>query len=116
MLSDQEYYRIKDHSEAGSFYLMWGQCIPEEFDVDEFSYDENKKIFFEILERLLKDNYLKLHKKGKYLSGLIEEQLTDLSTAFPKTKEEMQDGLWFYFDECPAEPVWLLNDGSLEWS
>ncbi|MCD1125602.1 DUF596 domain-containing protein [Jinshanibacter sp. LJY008] len=84
--------------------------------MDQFSYDENRRIFFEVLERLIKENHLKLHKKGELLNNSLDEQLTNFHREFPKTKDEMQEGLWFYFDECPAEPVWVLEDGSLEWA
>ena len=36
------------------------------------------------------------------------------SIAFPNTEEDMEDGLWFYFDDCPAEPAWLKKDGTIE--
>ena len=79
MLTSQEYNRIKTYSEFGSFYLLWGQCFPASSEVSNYSYEENKKIFFvmlkiffEVLSKLLKDGYLKLHKKGVLLKGSID--------------------------------------------
>lgn len=114
MLTSQEYNRIKTYSEFGSFYLLWGQCIPASSEVSNYSYEENKKIFFEVLSKLLKDGYLKLHKKGVLLKGSIDKQIQKFYMAFPNTEEDMEDGLWFYFDDCPAEPAWLKKDGTIE--
>ncbi|OCG41149.1 DUF596 domain-containing protein [Gilliamella sp. Bif1-4] len=116
MLTSQEYNHIKAYSEFGSFYLLWGQCSPISDEISNYSYEENKKIFFEVLSKLLKDGYLKLHKKGKLLEGSIDEQLQKLYIKFPNSEADMEDGLWFYYDNCPAEPAWIKEDGTIEFS
>lgn len=116
MLTSREYNRIKAYSEFGSFYLLWGQCVPISNEVGNFSYEENKKLFFEVLSILLKDGCLRLHKTGILLEGSIDEQLDKFYIDFPNTEKDMEDGLWFYYDSCPAEPAWLKKDGTVEFS
>lgn len=116
MLTSKKYYFIKSHSEFGSFYLLWGQCASFPSEFSNFSYEEHKKLFFEVLRRLLKDGYLKLHKKGILLDGSIDEQLQKFYISFPNTEKDMEDGVWFYYDNCPAEPAWLKEDGTIEFS
>lgn len=44
----------------------------------------------------------------------IRNQTTDFG--FPDSEEELDDGIWFYDDNCPGGAVWILEDGSLVWS
>ncbi|EOA1953219.1 DUF596 domain-containing protein, partial [Escherichia coli] len=48
--------------------------------------------------------------------GSVEEQVERFRQAFPKTEEEMEDGIWFFDESCPGGAVWGLEDGSLEWT
>lgn len=70
---------------------------------------------FWALTRLLKEGRIKLAKHGKFLEGSVDEQVERFRQAFPKTEEEMEDGIWFFDESCPGA-VWVLEDGSLEWT
>ncbi|EON9239895.1 TPA: DUF596 domain-containing protein [Escherichia coli] len=69
-----------------------------------------------IFEHLLKEGRIKLAKHGKFLEGSVDEQVERFRRAFPKTEEEMEDGIWFFDESCPGGAVWVLEDGSLEWT
>jgi hypothetical protein len=116
MLTSKEYNHIKAFSEFGSFYLLWGQCVPFSSEINNYSFKKKKEIFFEVLTKLLEDDCLKLHKKGILLKGTIDEQLQVFYKNFPNNDDEMEEGLWFYYDNCPAEPAWLKKDGTIEFS
>nr|WP_255523039.1 DUF596 domain-containing protein [Xenorhabdus sp. PB62.4] len=80
------------------------------------SFEERQGYFFEFLERLLKDGKIKLAKHGVFLEGTIDEQLARLRAAFPETEEELYNGLWFVFEECPGGIVWVSDNGELYWT
>nr|WP_260676948.1 DUF596 domain-containing protein [Limnobaculum zhutongyuii] len=35
---------------------------------------------------------------------------------FPKTEVEMEEGLWFFDEDCPGGAVWLHKNGTLVWT
>ncbi|EBC0776157.1 DUF596 domain-containing protein [Salmonella enterica] len=73
-------------------------------------------MFLWVLERLLNEGKIKLAKNGKFLDGTIDEQFECFKSVFPKTEEEINDGIWFFDELCPGGAVWVLDDGSLVWS
>lgn len=80
------------------------------------TYCLREKHFFMLFEKLLEDNLIKLAKKGVFLNGTVAEQIERFRQSFPKTEAEMEDGLWFFDETCPGGAVWVLEDGSLEWT
>ncbi len=65
---------------------------------------------------VIRKGRIKLAKHGKFLEGSVDEQVERFRQAFPKTEEEMEDGIWFFDESCPGGAVWVLEDGSLEWT
>ena len=116
MLTENEYRETADASEMQALRGLWAYSIPDHVDSAVFSFDERKKLFFWIFERLLKEGRIKLAKHGKFLEGSVDEQVERFRQAFPKTEEEMEDGIWFFDESCPGGAVWVLEDGSLEWT
>ncbi|WP_080172155.1 DUF596 domain-containing protein [Salmonella enterica] len=116
MLTEYEYRETADASEMQALSGLWAYSIPDHVDSAVFSFDERKKLFFWIFERLLKEGRIKLAKHGKFLEGSVDEQVERFRQAFPKTEEEMEDGIWFFDESCPGGAVWVLEDGSLEWT
>ncbi|WP_236032113.1 DUF596 domain-containing protein [Dickeya parazeae] len=80
-----------------------------------------KRIFFDILARLLNEYKIKLAANGKFWSGTIEEQLGMLQTAWPQYPSDDEDddlddyGMWFLV-KAPAGVVWLTSDGRELWT
>ena len=70
----------------------------------------------------MNEGHIKLAKNGHLLTGTIDEQLKIFHDAFPNNEDEMfdpqhlMDDYWFYDKSCPAEAVWVRNDGTLEWT
>lgn len=115
LLSENEYNELADAAEGQTLdavlcYSMPDLCPPE------FSFSDRREIFLWALERLLCDGRLKLAKHGKFLEGSIEEQVESFRQVFPQTEIEMEDGIWFFDEICPGGAVWVLSDGSLEWT
>ena len=79
-----------------------------------------KEIFFFIVKTLMQQGCLRLAKNSNFLTDSIEEQVALFEKAFPDSEEAMDNGIWFFNDECPAGAVWVhqLADGSehLEWT
>nr|WP_255254434.1 DUF596 domain-containing protein [Providencia rettgeri] len=46
----------------------------------------------------------------------MDEQLQCFYTAFPETEEQLIDQFWFFDEECPGGAVWILKDGTVEWT
>ncbi|MBC8952386.1 DUF596 domain-containing protein [Xenorhabdus sp. PB62.4] len=103
MLFDEKTYTFfRDELEGSSPSTIWGTITAENFEKAYLSFGERQDYFFEFLEWLLKDGKIKLAKHGVFLEGTIDEQLARLRAAFPKTEEELYNGLWFVFEECPG--------------
>lgn len=116
MLTEEEYIETTAAAELQALDGLWTYSIPDYVKVSEFSFAQRQRLFFWLFERLLKEGRIKLAKHGRFLEGTVEEQVERFRQAFPKTEEEMEDGIWFFDEECPGGAVWVLKDGSLEWT
>ena len=91
---------------------------------------KRREAFLWILEQLIKQSRIKLHKKGVFLESPIDEQIAPFRRAFPKNEKDAHQivfntdetqcrpstaiGLWFFLDDCPAGIAWRREDGSYE--
>lgn len=127
MINENDFRTVVDWSELRAFNGLWNCISPElvlssEFTGNEIPFQKRKALFFYFVHRLLKEGRLKLAKNGHLLSGSIDDQIKLFYDAFPKTadgmfdKQILMDYYWFFDDSCPAEAVWVLDDGSLEWT
>ncbi|MEK9496426.1 DUF596 domain-containing protein [Photorhabdus sp. P32] len=116
MLTEKQYQELWMAAEGQTLGAVLYYSIPTEPPPDNFSFEERTQIFFWVLERLMKDEHLKLAKYGKFLEGTVDEQLERFRQVFPKTEAEMEDGIWFFDEICPGGAVWVLEDGSFEWT
>lgn len=116
MLTEDEYQETSAAAEMQSLDGLWAYSIPDAANADEFSFESRKTLFFWLLEHLLNDGRIRLAKHGKFLEGSIEEQMERFRQVFPQTEIEMEDGIWFFDEICPGGAVWVLSDGSLEWT
>ena len=103
-LSEREYKELTDAAEGQTLDAILCYSVPD-IHPAEFSFADRREIFFWALTRLLKEGRIKLAK-----------QVERFRQAFPKTEEEMEDGIWFFDESCPGGAVWVLEDGSLEWT
>ncbi|MCC8466989.1 MULTISPECIES: DUF596 domain-containing protein [Photorhabdus] len=116
LFHDDEYKVFRDELEGSSPSTIWGAMCANNLNKINLSFEERKNYFLEFIERLLKENKIKLAKNGVFLEGTTDEQLTHFRVVFPKTEEELYYGLWFTFEECPGGIVWVSDDGSLDWT
>ncbi len=78
---------------------------------------KRREAFLWILEQLLRQGRIKLHKNGVFLDALIETQIEVLRQAWPASVKNSgyEDLYWWFFDpECPAGIAWRQEDGSYE--
>jgi hypothetical protein len=67
-----------------------------------------KDAFLWVVNRLTQEGTIKLigMKSSIPLEGTVEEQIERFRQAFPKSDEEMENGLWFFYEACPAGCDW----------
>lgn len=101
---------------GGSFGMLWAlQNLDEYPDVLV-----RRERFFECINVWMRCGKLLLHRRGVLLTGTIDEQLALFRRAFPNNDADIDlevpyGALWFYMDECPAEPVWIIDNGRLNY-
>lgn len=82
------------------------------------SFKARKLLFLWIMERLMQEGCIKLHKNGIFLKGSIEMQVQKIREAWPETDRPYPDdpeadfSLWFFDPTCPAGVAWRRADGS----
>ena len=78
---------------------------------------KRREAFLWVIERLLKEGSIKLHKNGMLIESSIEEQIEAFKRALPISINDSgyEDFyLWFFDPECPAGIAWRREDGSYE--
>ncbi|HHW4677660.1 MAG TPA: DUF596 domain-containing protein, partial [Xylella fastidiosa subsp. fastidiosa] len=112
MLTQQQIDHIYEML-GGPLCFLWGYIedahgiIGTKKDPD--SFEERKNDFLFLVGKLLDEGELKLAKKGKFMTGTTEEQVEMFRKSFPTSDEEMEFGVWFFADECPAGAVWVFK-------
>jgi len=88
------------------------------------TFENRKEAFFIILRDLLRFGYIVLQRDVKIIFRTPEEWEEIFRAAFPKGYDDFTGSdydqklmmeLWFMFDECPAYPVYIFEDGDVEW-
>lgn len=80
-------------------------------------FESRSQSFFWLLERLLREGHIKLHKNGVFYESPIDEQVEMFRRAFPESEKKSgyEDFYWWFFDdECPAGVAWRQADGSYQ--
>ncbi|EBY8685145.1 DUF596 domain-containing protein [Salmonella enterica] len=108
---EHEFHELCDALKGRNLQVVW--WATESF---YHTFSERKECFFLILSRLLNEKKIYLAKHGILLNGTVDEQIARFRQVFPKSEDEMEDGFWFFDEGCPGGAVWLLEDGSLEWT
>ncbi|MCH7234869.1 MAG: DUF596 domain-containing protein [Xylella fastidiosa subsp. multiplex] len=99
---------------GGGFHHLWGYMVEVRgvtaAQVDPESFEERKKDFLFLIGKLLDEGRLKLgNRKGEFINGTTEELVEMFRSSFPASDEEMEFGVWFFLDECPAGAVWVYK-------
>lgn len=83
-------------------------------------FPKSRDAFLWILERLLREGRIKLHKNGVFFENSIQDQVENFRKAWPKTDKPYPNHpdadfyLWFFDQECPAGIAWRQDDGHYE--
>ncbi len=126
MIAESDYQTVTYFGNGRALDVLWDAWQGSETQ----SFDQRRDIFLWILERLLKEGSVKLHKNGVFLESSIEDQIETFKQAFPKdmkdadrvcTKpsyevpyEDFGMNVWWFMDSCPAGIAWQVEDGSYE--
>ncbi|WP_058570038.1 DUF596 domain-containing protein [Xylella fastidiosa] len=76
---------------------------------DPATFEERKNDFLFMIGKLLNEGKLKLAEKGEFITGTTEELVEMFRKSFPNSDEEMEFGVWFFSDDCPAGAVWVYK-------
>lgn len=122
-LSEDRYEEIAANAETQALDGIWSQLI---YDTTVFSC--RSELFLWILERLLREQRIKLHKRGVFLTGSIDEQVEVFRRALPTSEEDADRkctlpgrepaypnfgmNVWWFLDICPAGVAWRRPDDS----
>lgn len=102
---------LKDHTLS----WIWG---PAERVGSDFV--ERRELFLWLLDRLLCEGRIKLHKNGVFLQSSIKEQVEAFRSAWPSSEKPYPSQpdadfyLWFFDPACPAGVAWRQPDGSYQ--
>jgi hypothetical protein len=116
--SDAQFSTFLKKSEHGSLVDLWLSTHygADGRDVEALvSFSDRREAFLWALERLLKEEHIKLHQKGHFWDVSLEEQVNAFRGAWPKSKADSgyDDFYWWFFDPaCPAGVAWRQKDGS----
>lgn len=71
------------------------------------TFEERREGFLWTLKQLFEHGYIELNRPGGVpYPGSIDEKLQALREAFRSNDDDMEDGLWFLFPECPMGSNW----------
>jgi hypothetical protein len=114
-----------DYFEGHSLGSVWHatQRVGDDFE-------KRRNAFLWILHRLLREDRIKLHKRGTFLGASIDEQTEMFQKAFPESEEDADKkctkpgyeaayegfgmNVWWFLDICPAGVAWRQPDGSYQ--
>lgn len=122
MMDQERFEEIVGNAETQSLNGIWSQLS---YDTDDFQ--RRTELFLWILEGLMSNGRIKLHRKGVFLSGSVEEQLQKIRKAFPLSEGDADRictnpshevpyknfgmNVWWFLDACPASVAWRRADG-----
>ena len=123
MIDENDYETLTYYADGRNLDTLWDAWQHSE----KQTFIQRRDIFLWILERLLKEGRIKLHKNGVFLEGSIEEQIAQFREKFPKAEKDADRictkpgyevpyegfgmNLWWFMDICPAGVAWRKGDG-----
>lgn len=110
MINNDRYHFIVDHSMGMALDAVW--LYPED-DCD--SYGDRKGRFLWVPKRMVSDGLIKLAKNGRVIDDPIDKVVESFYGAFPQSDEDVNKGVWFFTELCPAGIGWVMEDGSIDW-
>ncbi|MEF9406468.1 hypothetical protein B7R77_07590 [Ralstonia solanacearum K60] len=108
MLSNERYRFIVDHTKGMALDAVWLYL-----EDDSESYEDRQGKFLWMLERMVSDGIVIFAKNGSSIEG--KDAVEKFRGAFPEDDENVNNGVWFFTDLCPAGIGWVMPDGSIDW-
>lgn len=112
MVTDEQYLVIAEGCEDMELSAIWDyfamplgtKFLPHPYE----SFESRREAFLWVVKRLLEEGRIKLVNMRSHVpvEGTVEEQVQRLREAFPKNEAEIDNGLWFYSEECPGGSAW----------
>ena len=75
------------------------------------TFELRREAFLWLVKRLIEDSYIQLINKTTNLPiGIsIDKAIDVFREAFPSNDEDMENGLWFFYDDCPYGCRWSFD-------
>jgi hypothetical protein len=124
-MEEERFLEVCCNAETQSLDGIWSQL---QYDMPSFT--GQRDLFFQVLERLLQEQRIKLHRRGVFLQGSIEEQVEVFRMAFPCSEADADRqctkpgrapayegfgmNVWWFLDLCPAGVAWRAPDGTYQ--
>lgn len=112
--TDDQFERLAEGTTDMSLLAVW-TCLDDYLPGNFNSFEYRRDAFLWVLERLLKEDRIKLVKDGTELNDTPEALVELFRKAWPESENVYPDspdayfGLWFFDDDCPAGVMWLNN-------
>lgn len=137
MLATQQLLRLAvEKCNGASLDALWALIAPLHRDWTNLpqtligDFESRSQSFLWLLERLLREGHIKLHKHGVFFESPIEEQVEMFRRAFPYSESDADRmctkpgyevpyegfgmNVWWFMDVCPAGVAWRQPDGSYQ--
>ena len=123
MLSEERYKLVSQKCRESAIDTLWEIFNPTHNSWTGFNglgfekFLNRRDVFLWMLERLLREGCIKLHKNGVFLKSSVEDQIKLFKKSWPDSEvaSGYEDFYWWFFDpECPAGIAWRKEDGSYE--
>lgn len=108
MLSSERYKFIIDHTKGMALDAVW-LYLEDDSETDE----DRKDKFLWMLRCMVSDGIINFAKNGSAIAG--DDAIARFKDAFPEDGENLDNGVWFFADQCPAGIGWVMPDGSIDW-
>lgn len=110
MISEERYKFIVTHAHGMALDVVWLYL-----EDDSCSYSDRKNKFLWVLKKMLDAKLIFLAKNGFRLDKSVDTIIDDFNKSFPEQDEDVNNGVWFFLDGCPAGIGWSMPDGSIDW-
>jgi hypothetical protein len=110
MLADDRYTFIVSHIEGMALDALWLYAKEE-----SNTFQGRKRAFLWVLEKMLNEGLILVAKRGELLNISPKEIIAQFENALPEDEANLDDGIWFFTEACPAGIGWRTANGEVDW-
>ena len=133
-LTPEQFQLVVEKCDGSALDAVWEMFSPVHQSWTNFpahiicDFDSRRWMFLWVLEKLLLEGHIKLHKSCVFLETSIAEQVEAFREAFPVSEKDADEkctklgakpayegvgmSVWWFLDICPAGAAWRQADGS----